>query len=201
MNRIILLSIIIFSNFTFAIDYPRRCFSFKSKNQRFELKPCDTIFSDGKIYKDSVLNPKTKTFLVSEFTYPDKYHWGLFDKLNNKQLYTIKNDSIFIEYLSVEISDDGKNLLFIDDYSSGYGFKNIPVVTLYNQDKFIKTFTLGDLMDNLCAVTYSASHMRWCSNWGFLNEKIFLETYDFYRFELDFFGNIIKKESCCRSSN
>jgi len=195
MFKIILFFFLLFSSFSWAVDQPRMRFSFKSDNQRFELKPCDTLISDGKVYQDSIFDKKTNSYMRSTYTYSDRYHWGLYDNLTNEKLYTIKNDSLFIEHLSVEISNDGENLIFVDDYSGGYGFKFMPVVTFYERDHFIKRLVLNDFMDNMCAITYSVSHMYWCSNWGFTENGFFVSTNDFYRTETNLKGEIISRVS------
>ncbi|GGF13781.1 hypothetical protein [Flavobacterium limi] len=172
-------------------------YSFKSPNLRFELKPCDTIFSDKKVYTDSIYDSKTKTYYVSSYSYPDRYYWGLYDLQTKQKLYTIKNDSLFIEMKTAVISDDGQNVVFIDDYSGGFAFKGIEIMTFYEKDNLIKSLKLGELIQNLCAVTYSVSHMTWCSsNFEFNDKKeITLETFEFYKYTFNKNGELIEKQS------
>ncbi|HQE34387.1 MAG TPA: hypothetical protein PLZ71_10000 [Flavobacterium alvei] len=178
-------------------DQPRIRYSFKSPNLRFELKPSDTIFSDKKVYTDSIYDSKTKTYYKSSYTFPDRYYWGLYDTQTKQKLYTIKNDSLFIEMKTAVISDDGQNIVIIDDYAGGFGFKEIEMMTFYEKDNRIKRLKLGDLIQNLCALSYSVSHMTWCSrNFKFNDRKeITIETYEFYNYTFNKNGELINKKS------
>ncbi len=177
-------------------DQPRMTFSFKSKNERFELRPCDTIFSDNKLYTDSIYNSVTKNYQKTSYSYPDRYYWGLYDKQTDQKLYTIKNDSLFIEMRTAVISDDGQNIIIIDDFSGAYGIKQFEMVTFYQRDELIKILTLGDLLDSMCSVTYSTSHMRWCSYFGFNDKEEFtIKTYEFYHYTFNKKGILLHRQS------
>lgn len=181
---------------TFA-DSPRIRYSFKSKNSRFELKPCDTIFSDKKVYTDSIFDSKTKTYFKSSYSYPDRYYWGLYDTQTKQKLYTIKNDSLFIEMKTAVISDDGQNIVIIDDYAGGIAYKGFEMVTFYEKDKLMKSIKLGELIQNMCSVSYSVSHMTWCSRYFEFNERkeITIKTFEFYNYTFNKDGELINKES------
>jgi hypothetical protein len=177
-------------------DQPRLRYSFKSTNGYFELRPSDTIFSVNKVYTDSIFNSKTKEYFVSSYSYPDRYYWGLYDLRTNEKLYTIKNDSLYIETKTARISENGEHIIVVDDYSGGFGFPNFEVVHFYEKEELVKTLTLGDLLDNMCSVTYSVSHMRWCFDFNFLNDNSFqIETYEYYNYQFDSNGVLIKKTS------
>jgi hypothetical protein len=195
--RTIFLIITLFCLQKIFADEPRIRYSFKSPNSRFELKPSDTIFSDKKIYTDSIYDSKTKTYYKSSYTYPDRYYWGLYDIQTKEKLYTIKNDSLFIENKTAIISDDGQNIVIIDDYSGGFGFKEIEMMTFYEKDNRIKRLKLGDLIQNLCSLSYSVSHMTWCSsNFEFNDRKeITIETNEFYNYTFNKNGELINMQS------
>lgn len=177
-------------------DQPRLRYSFKSNNGYFELRPSDTIFSDNKVYTDSIYNPKTKEYFVSTYTYPDRYYWGLYDLRTNRKLYTIKNDSLFIETKTARVSENGENVIIVDDYSGGFGIPNFDVVHFYKKEILLNTLTLGDLLDNMCSVSYSSSHMTWCFNYDFVNENSFIiKTYEYFNYRFDLNGNLIDKRS------
>jgi hypothetical protein len=177
-------------------DQPRLRYSFKSSNGEFELKPSDTIFSDNKVYTDSIFNPKTKKYLISSYSYPDRYYWGLYDLKTNKLLYKIKNDSLFIETKTARISENGQNIIIVDDYSGGYGFPNFEVIHFYKKEKLVNTLTLGNLLDNMCSVSYSVSHMTWCFDFNFLTDNSFkVKTYEYFNYRFDLNGTLIKKTS------
>ena len=136
--RTLLITIVLFCLQKMFADQPRIRYSFKSQNLKFELKPCDTIFSDNKIYTDSKFDKKTNTYIKSSYSYPDRYYWGLYDTETNQKLYTIKNDTLSIQMKTAIISNDGQNIVIIDDYSGGFALQELEILTFYERDKKIK---------------------------------------------------------------
>lgn len=193
----ILLIITLFSLQKIFADQPRIRYSFKSQNLKFELKPCDTIFSDNKIYTDSKFDKKTNTYIKSSYSYPDRYYWGLYDTETNQKLYTIKNDTLSIQMKTAIISNDGQNIVIIDDYSGGFALQELEILTFYQRDQKIKSLKLGEILENMCSVTYSVSHMRWCSRDFKFNHKneFIINTYEFYNYTFDKNGEILSKKS------
>jgi|GEM_PF-4627157 len=197
--RVLLTLIFLFTVKNALADQPRLRFSFKSVNGYFELRPSDTIFSDNKVYRDSIYNPKTKDYFISTYSYPDRYYWGLYDLRTNEKLYTIKNDSLFIETKTARISDNGENVVIVDDYSGAFGIPNFEVVYFYKKEKLLKTLTLGNLLDNMCSVSYSVSHMTWCFDFNFLTDNSFkIKTYEYFNYRFDLNGVLIDKTSDSR---
>jgi len=177
-------------------DQPRLRYSFKSTNGYFELRPSDTIFSDNKVHTDSIYNPKTKDYFILNYSHSDRYYWGLYDLRTNKKLYTIKNDSLFIETKTAQISENGENVIIVDDYSGGFGVPNFEVVHFYRKEKLVNTITLGSLLDNMCSVSYSVSHMTWCFDFNLLTDNTFkIQTYEYFNYRFDFNGALIDKTS------
>lgn len=193
----ILLIISLFCLQKMFADQPRIRYSFKSQNLKFELKPCDTIFSENKIYTDSTFDKRTNTYIKSTYSYPDRYYWGLYDTETNQKLYTIKNDTLSIQMKTAIISNDGQNIAIIDDYSGGFAIQELEILTFYERDKKIKSIKLGEILDNMCSVTYSASHMHWCtSNFKFNARNEFsINTNEFYIYTFDKNGQIVSKIS------
>ena len=136
--RILLTLIVLLTVKNALADQPRLRYSFKSANGYFELRRSDTIFSDNKVYTDSIDNPKTNDYFISTYSYPDRYYWGLYDLRTNKKLYTIKNDSLFIETKTARISDNGENVIIVDDYSGGFAIPNFEVIHFYKKEKLLK---------------------------------------------------------------
>ncbi|MCH2032342.1 MAG: hypothetical protein MK202_02385 [Tenacibaculum sp.] len=177
-------------------DQDRRQYSFKSKNGFFELKPSDTIFSDNKTYRDSTYNPKTKEYVTNSYQLSDRFYWGLYDLRTNKKLYTIKNDRLYIETKTALISENGKNVIIVDDYSGGLAFPSLEIVHFFNEGKLLNTLKLGDVLHNMCSVSYSVSHMRWCFNFKLSKENKFtIETYEYLNYIFDINGTLIGKYS------
>lgn len=181
---------------TFA-DNPRVRYNFKSLNSRYELKPSDTLFSDNKVYEDSIYDSKTKSYYKSTYTIPDRYYWGLYDTQTKQKLYTIKNDSLFIEFKTALISNDGQNIVIIDDHSPGFGYKGFEIMTFYEKEKRIKRLKLGDLVQNMCSLSYSVSQMFWCFNdFDFNdNKEITIRTFEFYNYTFNKTGELLHKQS------
>ncbi|MFB3388887.1 hypothetical protein [Flavobacterium sp. LAR06] len=178
-------------------DNPRVKYNFKSLNSRYELKPSDTLFSDNKVYEDSIYDSKTKSYYKSTYTIPDRYYWGLYDTKTKEKLYTIKNDSLFIEFKTALISNDGQNIVIIDDRLPGFCYKGFEIMTFYEKNKRIKRLKLGDLVQNMCSLSYSVSHMFWCFNDFDFNDskEITIRTYEFYNYTFNKDGELLNKQS------
>lgn len=200
MNPFVIFILLLSFQNLFA-DQTRLSYSFKSLNGFFELKPSDTIFSDNKTYIDSTYNPSTKKHESFSYSYPDRYFWGLYDLRNNEKLYTLKNDSLFIEFKTARISDNGKQIIIVDDNSGKFGFPHFDSVYFYKTNKLIKTLKLGDLLDNMCSVSYSISHMKWCFDFDFTeDDKFEIKTFEYFNYKFDLEGNLIEKVSDIRIS-
>ena len=80
------------------------------------------------------------------------------------------------------ISTDGQNIVIIDDYSGGFALQELEILTFYQRDQKIKSLKLGEILENMCSVTYSASHMHWCtSNFKFnVRNEFSINTNEFY---------------------
>lgn len=182
---------------TILADQVRLRYSFKSKNLRFELKPCDTIFSDPQIYRDSLYDSLSNSYYRWSYSFPDRYYWGLYDTQTKEKLYTIKNDSLHIEFKTAIISDDGQNIVIIDDYSAGFAYNGFEVMTFYVKDSLVKDYMLGELIGNLCSLTYSVSHMMWCSSFSWHNNQneITIKTNELYVYTFNKNGELISKRS------
>lgn len=176
-------------------DQPRQNFSFKSNNNLFELKPSDTIFADKTVHMDTIYTSDNDYYLYT-YTKADNYVWSVYDLSNNRILYSIYNENIRIASKTALISNDGQYVIIVDDYSSGYGFHDLEIAYIYNRDILVKTFLLGDLLNSLCNVSYSISHMRWCNRASISSDnKIEIETNEFYTYRINTSGEIVAKTS------
>ena len=193
--KIILLCFCLFALKIVNADQPRQIFSFKSSNNLFELKPSDTIFADKTVYMDTIYTTE-KDYYLYTYTHADNYVWSLYDLSNNKILYSIYNENIRIASKTALISNDGQFVVIVDDYSSGYGFHDLEIAYLYNRDILVKTFLLGDLLNSLCNVSYSISHMRWCNRASISSDnRIEIETNEFYTYQINTSGEIVARTS------
>jgi hypothetical protein len=155
------------------------------------------VFSDKKMYTDSTYDSRTNTYYVSSYSYADRYHWGLYDTRTNRKLYTITDDSLAIELKTAVISDDGQNVVIIDDYPIRLAFKKREMMTFYERGTRLKRIYLGDLIQNFCSLSYSTSHMDWCRGYFHFNDRkeITIETHEFYRYTFNANGDLLHKQS------
>jgi hypothetical protein len=193
MRFTLLLLLILLMQKAFA-DQPRWNYKFKSKNGLFELKPSDTIFSDHTIHIDSIYDSATKKYFISNYTIPDRYHWGLYDLSTNQKLYTIRNENILIEAKTANISDDGESIVIVDDF--GYGVPSLEVIHFFQRAELIKSLQIKDVLENMCSISLSVSHMRWCSDFYFNDSSQFvINTYSLYQHVYDRKGELLTKTS------
>ncbi len=100
--------------------------------------------------------------------------------------------------LTLFVSDDGNNLVAIDDYSEREPTKNLDVLFFYRDGKLTKKFSLGELLNDLSNIESSVSHFRWFSGWTKLlieDGKLNITTFELmdYTFGVEN-GSILKKE-------
>jgi hypothetical protein len=191
-TRILIILLLIIINIDLFADEPRVRTSFKSSNNKFELKPISTI-SDKTVHYDTILNSRTNKKEVYSYSNCDDYKWGLFDKSRNSMVYSINKE--WIATKSVIISDDGKYIVIIDDWG-GLPFKDIEVLCFFENGTYKKGYTLGELVNNLKNTSSSVSHYKWCFNdFGIIDslDNFELMTYELQIFHFDLRGNLIFK--------
>ncbi|HRH44480.1 MAG TPA: hypothetical protein PKY82_22785 [Pyrinomonadaceae bacterium] len=129
-----------------------------------------------------------------------KLEWSLVEKVTGKRLYRFIDNLLWS--MSVIISDDGKSIVAVDDYSTQDNRKNPEILHFFKNGKMLKSYKLSELLDNSRFITISASHFRWLnfyesSNKPYLVEdsKINLQTFELNNFTFDIeTGNLLKKE-------
>jgi hypothetical protein len=101
--------------------------------------------------------------------------------------------------MTVLVSDDGKSVIAIDDYSEQSFDKNPEVLLFYNAGKKIKGYKLNELLDNIKFISVSVSHFQWIygnqKTFSIKDSKINLTTFELnnYSFNTET-GDILKKE-------
>jgi hypothetical protein len=94
-------------------------------------------------------------------------NWSLIEKETSKELYRLAENNLWS--MTVLISDDGKSVVAIDDYSEREPAEIPEVLIFYQNGKKIAAYKLDELLDNPKFIMRSASHFRWL----YRNEKAF----------------------------
>lgn len=127
--------------------------------------------------------------------------WRLIDRSSGKELYRFsdyRDRAIWFHTMTLVVSDDGQNVVAIDDYSA-QDFRNNPeVLFFFREGKIGKTYKLLELA-NPKFLTVSASHFRWMAygvgEFGMRNSQLSLSTLDSYDYLFDSTtGGLIAKQ-------
>jgi hypothetical protein len=170
--------IIFFSPLVTRADEPRHNHTFASSNGKFELS-----------YKsDSPRDLQQKWEL--------KQTWELIEKSSGKAVYELEGDDL--SSMTVLVSDDGDNVVAIDDYSEREATPKLDVLLFYDKGKLISKYSLGEI-NGAAALEHSVSHFSWIwfdKDLSIKDSKINLKTFRLINYTFDVkTGNILKKES------
>ena len=170
MRTIILLALFLLPLEIFA-DQPRYSDLFTSKNGSYDLKLITPY--DGRPQEWSLIESSTKRFL-----------------------YRIKAD---IATMTVLVSDDGRYVVAVDDYSEQDDRENPTVLQFFGYGKLLCSYRLGDLLANPKVISVSASHFRWLLQFETKEGKLNFKTYELDDFVIDATtGKILSREKDAR---
>lgn len=116
--------------------------------------------------------------------------WALIDTITGKTLYELYSQ---FSGFSVFVSDNGKNIIVIDDYA--VSLKNAVVLSFFLNGNLIRNYELGFLLKDKNNISLSASHYSWLFNekTGIENNIFTIKTYELRTFEFSIStGEIIK---------
>ena len=85
--------------------------------------------------------------------------WELRKKESTNLLYTIEGEHIGSQ--TILVSDDGRFISTIDDYSCRYSTNALAVLSFYTDGELVKSYSLEDLLEEVDNVSHSASHFGW----------------------------------------
>ena len=149
-------------------DQPRHNYLFTSSNGKYELKHTSGQFSEQK--------------------------WSLIEKATESVRYQVTAD---LAAMTVLISNDGNNLVAVDDYNEREPAKNLDVLFFYREGKLAKKFALGELLNDTSNIQSSVSHFRWFFRVpsSIDDGKLNLTTYEItnYTFDVES-GTVLKKQ-------
>ena len=167
--KILLLIVFLFVSYSVKADQPRYVRVFTSSNNKYELR------NDGNL----VSNQK----------------WSLFEKATEKKLYDI--DAPFASLTTI-VSNDGQNIIAVDDYSENEPEDNPEVLQFYLNGQKLKSYKLSELLENTKIISKSVSHFRWIikpSSLSITDTRFKLTTFELFNYEFDInTGERLKKE-------
>jgi hypothetical protein len=162
--------LLLLTPFAAQADQPRWKSKFTSQNGRYELQWIDGI--------------------------RDKQKWKLIEKKSAEQLYEFEAEDL--GSMTVLVSDDGLNLITVDDWSQRQASDELDVLSFYRQGKIIKRYTLKEILNSTDNIQRSASHFSWFfkSDDLVINDSKFrLTTFELTNYTFDTTnGEILKKE-------
>jgi hypothetical protein len=113
-------------------------------------------------------------------------YWILSSLKTKDERYSIKDQGFGT--MSILISDDGEKIVVIDDFSVGIETDNRTVIWLYNNGDLIKSHTLSEMIEDMCNLSISVSHISWCLSDFTLdadNNVFTFSTNEMYNFKID----------------
>ncbi len=176
MKKLLLIILTLFCYTSVQADGSRSRTEFESENKKFEFR----LINAGKVF---------------DKPFEDEI-WIMFEKSSEKEIYRII-DHFWSKI--VLVSDDGKSIVAVDDYSIRDYAKNLEVLTFYQNGIKTKGYKLSDLFDKKILAYGTVSHFRW-SNFDEEKDKIDKSKFNLTTYELNNFtfdvntGEILKKE-------
>jgi len=169
--KCILVLIIVFGSMSTFSDEPRKQYEFINRSGKFKF----TINN----YRELFLKPRPTEI------------WDMIDE-NSSTKYQIESN---LSDKSVIISNNGKYVVIVDDYSRAEPVKSLKVLKFYTDGLLIKEYTLGDLLKSISNISYSASHFTWFfeNNQKYRSdeEKLYITTYELRNYIFDIKSGII----------
>jgi hypothetical protein len=167
--KILLFVFLLLAPLLVKADEPRYTFSFTSPNGKYELR----------------VNPDERSRAI----------WSLVEKDTKKILYEIDGQ---FQSFTVLVSDDGKNVVAIDDYSERKPEDNPEILQFFLDGKKVKSYKFSELLENTNIITHSVSHFYFLLNANKLalsGTKLNLTTFELFNYEFDInTGEMLKKE-------
>jgi len=148
-----------------------------------------TSRADEPRYRDS-FSSRNKAFTI-------KLEGKVWNLRNTKgeTLYSLKDSGYTSQ--TILVSDNGEQLIIIDDYINGHNIPDAPVLKFYNNGRLVHSYRFADLVGSYCYCSYSVSHIRWVLFDFSLstNDSLFnLATYELYEYEFNANGDMVKKQ-------
>jgi len=109
-----------------------------------------------------------------------------------------KIDDEGFKSMTIFVSNNGQNIVVIDDFMEGHKIGNRNTIWFYNNGKLVKSYRMNELVSDTCNISKSIWHNEWClENFDIIdNESHFtLSTYEMTDFIFDLTtGEVITKK-------
>ena len=90
--------------------------------------------------------------------------------------------------MTIFISNNGQNIVVIDDYMVGHKIGDRNALWFYNNGKLVKSYRLNELISDTCNISQSVGHTEWClEDFEMIDSKnlFTLSTYELTEFIFD----------------
>ncbi len=169
MRHLIILTLLLVPLIAKA-DEPRFRNSFRSPNGKYELR-----YNSGQSSRQS---------------------WSLIERPTGTARYQLIGE---FASRTVLLTDDGVNLLVIDDFSERRPDRDLDVLMFYRDGLQIKKHSLGDLLRDVSNIESSVSHFKWFFHPEAIavrDSRVQLKTFELINYEFDIrTGDVLKKET------
>ena len=153
------------------------------------------VRADEPRYTESFTSPNGKYVFRSKPNIQGDKNWILIEKDTKKVLYEF--DESF-GYFTVLVSNDGKNLVAIDDYSIRKSEDDPEVLRFFVDGKEVKAYKLSEVLETPQRVKQTVSHFLWIKKpfpLTISDSKLAFTTYEQSNFVFNInTGEILKKE-------
>jgi len=154
-----------------------------------------TARADEYRFRDVFASPNGKFELRYVAGQSSEQQWELVEKATGEIRYRLKGD---FASCTVLVSDDGLNLIVIDDYSAALRRDDLDVLLFYRNGSQVKKYCLRDLLKDAANVESSVSHFQWFFNQTLsVNDgRLRFKTFELVSYEFDALsGELLKKVS------
>ena len=122
--------------------------------------------------------------------------WLLIEKATGQVRYQVVGE---FASRTVLVSDDGINLVVVDDFSERRPGHDLDVLVFYRNGSIVKKYLLGDLLRDVTNIERSVSHFQWffiSSALSLSDARLKLKTFELIDYEFDAStGELLKKET------
>jgi hypothetical protein len=149
--------------------------------------------------------PRFRNVFVSpngkyEFKYKSgkfsEQNWSLINKITGETLYGIVGE---FSSRTVLVSDDGRTLVVVDDWSNRQPGPELDVLVFYRNGSLLKKYSLGDLLKDISNIERSVSHFQWFfqpSTLSVVDSQLKLQTFELTDYEFDIHtGDLLTKQT------
>jgi len=144
-------------------------------------------FGDQPRNTREAFSPTKEYVLKYERSTDSTEKWILRKAKSGELIYEL--DAEYIWSHTLLISDNGRFVAIVDDYSMATPANALPVISFYTDGVLIQSHTLGELLENLGNVSHSVSHFRWVHMYepepNLTSKSLTVKTYEGTQYEFN----------------